>query len=58
MKYRAESEVCSTLGLCLGVGGDISELSLLCLEIRHKSFAKQEVVSLGLTRTSIAVTLH
>ena len=36
----------------VGWGGgvcDISDLSLLCLEIRHKSFAKQEVVSLGLT---------
>lgn len=41
-----------------GGGGDVSELSRICLEIRRKSLAKQEAVSLGLTRNRIAVTLN
>lgn len=42
----AESGACSALGLAVS---HTSELAFVCLEIRHKSFAKQEEASLGLT---------
>ena len=48
VKSQAASPACSGLGLRVG-GSDVSEFSLICLEIRHKSSAKQEAVSSGLT---------